>query len=75
MNEQPVLRKQILVVLEETIGTVPSWCSEYDIEDMFAEKGYDVELVKDQIDQLIEEGFLEFVIDPLAGGYLLGPAA
>lgn len=73
MNEQPILRQQILVVLHETTGTVPPWSSEYDIEDVFAEKGYDVELVKDQIDQLIEEGTLEFVIDPLVGGYLLAP--
>lgn len=47
------------------------WHNECELEDFFFAQGYDPDLVRDLIDELIDRGALDFDIDRQSGDYLL----
>jgi hypothetical protein len=57
--------------LLKTRSSSGAWHSEYDLEAFFLAQGYDLDLVQDVVDRLINEGQIDFGTDTHDGDQLV----
>ena len=71
MSHRQFLQDEILQLLGRACAEHAAWYAEPELEDFLIRRGYESDLVQDLIDQLIDLGLLDFMVDRQTGNYLL----
>lgn len=71
MSNGDIIRKEVISILMNKARTGNTWLSEYQLEDFFEAKGYDIDIVRNEIDELFSEGTIDACVDSHCGGYFL----
>ncbi len=72
MTHRHFLEQQLLELLIETVSGPNPWHEEPALEEYLIAQGYDADLIKDLIDDLINQGVVEIAEDRRTGTYLVG---
>lgn len=67
-----LLQEQIIALLKRASGAEGPWHFECDLVAIFERQGFEADYIRDMIDDLIDDGQLEFMRNSLAGDDLVG---
>ncbi len=67
-----LLQEQIIALLKRASGEDGPWHVECDLVAIFERQGFEADYIRDTIDDLIDDGHLEFVRNSFAGDDLVG---
>jgi hypothetical protein len=71
MSHRQLLKERILALLEPSSPAGEPWHVERELEDALVRQGFDLDLVQELIDDLINDGAIDFVEDPKNGDFLI----
>jgi hypothetical protein len=71
MCHRNFLKAELLKLLRSNLPPFTSWHSEYDLEAFFVAQGYNLDVIQDVIDHMINEGQVDFGTDAHDGDQLV----